>query len=255
MADEEKPAEKAGPTMEERLAALEAELKAERDGRATDRQRTEMLETTLRALGTTQTPRSAQSQASGALPFNPGMPSPEDIAFLRSLYPNYDDQALAQYWQQQQAVLLRAATPILNQVFGALGNAADILDRHDALLEVEEYKPNRKEVDTIVRESREAGRPISRTEATQILKARKLPELVQQEVERRTKEADERRAAAASAATETGTVATARPSPAAAPRKKLAEMSDQERDSALQQMKPADRIAAMEAELGETPIP
>ena len=147
------------------------------------------------------------------------------------------------------------AQPIVEQVYGALGSAADALDLHHVLLEVEDYKPNRKEVEALVKERRGEGRAITRQEATEIIKSRKIPELVRAETDRQLAEAKARSESAASTATETTTVSTGRPNPAAEPKKKLVDMDDKERNAALAGMSAADRAKALEDAIGDTPIP
>jgi hypothetical protein len=254
MADEP---EKKDPTVEEQLAALKQQLAAAEEARAQDKARLETYEGTLRALGQGREQPAAQPQAA-SYGYNVPAPTQEDVRFLKQLYPDATDDQLVAYARQRAAELAYFARPIVNQVYGALGQTADILDRHEAMTDddlARDYKPNKKEVEALRQEYLQSGRAVPpRAELTAIVKARKLPELVRVETERALAADAERRAAAASATTET-TVGTARENPAAKPTKPLAAMTDEERSAKLAAMSREDRTKALEDAIGDTPIP
>jgi hypothetical protein len=250
MADEPKKEE--APNLEERLAALEAELRAEREGRSQDKSRLETYEKTLAALGRERSQPQDQRAAGG---FNIPEPSAAQVAAARQYFPQADEAQIRTWLREQAAAMSIVAEPLVQQIYGALGSAADALDLHHVLLEVDDYKPNRKEVEALVKERRGEGRAITRQEATEIIKSRKIPELVRAETDRQLAEAKARQESAASTTTETTTISTGRPNPAATPKKNLAEMDDKERNAALAAIKPEDRVKALEDAIGDTPIP
>jgi hypothetical protein len=241
------------------IAKLTADLAAEREGRGQDRSRLDTYEKTLAALGRERQQPTQQMSNNPAANFGMIQVTADDIRFYKSLYPESTDEQIAQYARMRKAELAYEAQPIVNRYDQYLGNAADILDRHDVMVDedvVKDYKPHKKEIEALRQEYLESGRPVPRrAELTQIVKARKIPELVKAETERQMAEAKARQESAASATTETTTVSTGRPNPAAAPKKNLAEMDDKERNAALAGMSAKDRAQALEDAIGDTPIP
>ena len=253
MADE-KPEEPKAPTMEERLAALEADLKAERDARAKVEERAGLLDRTLQALGRDRQPE-PQRPAPGGMNMNVPPPGAQEMEQLRRMYPGTADAELVDAYQKAGMLLAMHAGPLVQNVYGVLGQAANEIDRHNALLDLDDYKPNRKEVEELRTQYEREGRQIPpRKELVEIVKARKLPELVQAQVESRLAAEKERTASAHSSVTEGVSVEKAGPSAVRAPTKKLTDMTPAEREAATANMSREDRIKALEEAAGDTPV-
>lgn len=194
MADDEKT-----PTLEEQVAALKQQLDA-----ATAKN--DVLEKTFNALNSareTAPARSATPTANAAALVLSGLGA-EDVQFLKSrLGAEWTDADIQKHWAMFQPFIERMAGPLVNQISQALVGLGDYVDRHDALLDVPEYKDLRSDVEQEIRTRAERGeRPMSRRELTQMVRARKLPELIEQRAKEQLEDIRKREAAGGAAETQ-----------------------------------------------------
>lgn len=228
------------PSLEDRVAALTRELDQERSQR-------KMLEDTFRALGgggaATQ-PARATSAAPGV---GFGAPPSESLQRLKAaLGPQWSDDDLRSHWNIIAAFLGELGAP----VFQALGTLADHTDRFDALLGVDGYKELADEVEQERKARAARGEFLSRRELHQLVRARKLPELIEQAATAKLEEQRQREAAAAAATTQEGAVSAGVQKPGPAPTKQPRTLTPE----ALAALPRGERAKAIEQQLGDTPL-
>ena len=246
MADDDKDTTKTTPTLEERVEALQAELAAERTARTKESEKAQVLERTLAALG------GARQSATGSAASAPPLPplSPEAITRLKArLGSDWTDNEVRHHYAIITPFFEEVGGPIVQQLSSVLFTLGDKLDYHDVELTDADFRKYRAEVKDEIDARKQRGEPaISRKEVTQIVKARHFADEVKTASEAALAAEKERLAAAGSATTEAGSTHKATPGAAAAG--KITKPEDVDKIE-----KHADRVKAIEDQLGDTPIP
>jgi hypothetical protein len=202
----EKPKEGATPTPDERVAALEARLAESAAENAA------MLKTLKALKGAEAPPQRRDEAAAGAsYTYNPGPVDPAVRARLAQAL-GWETKDVDEHWKIIAAFLGEMASPLIN----AVGILADRTDYVQTRLKLSDYAEIEDECEGEMQSRLRAGRPASRQEIYQIVKARKMPELIERAAQDKVDAAAARAASAASAATE-GTTHAGEATPGAGP--------------------------------------
>lgn len=244
----EKDDEKKEPSMEDRLAALEADLARERQASAEAKAQLGVYEKTLSALGPGR--QEPQTRAPGQAPRMPLPPlDPAIVAQLQQELGYESPDQVRQLYAAVAPIFGVLAGPLVNQVMGGLTGIADVVDRHDAHLSKSELM---KKYGTEMEQERQARMqrgeaPGSRGELLEVIRARHAAEEIQAGVTAKLEEERARAASAAGATTEGTTVGKPSPSPTSTARS--ASTQRQEGESREDYSRRLEEMAA------DTPIP
>lgn len=232
MADDERPQpdpapepEPQAPEPEESIEDLRAQLIEERAARTA-------YQETLNALS--QAPASAPTSqpTPGYVPTAP--PSASDLVRHIAQVTGTDEAQIAPWVPVLDAYFQSRAQPLITTI-------ADRLDSHEVRLTKKDYSEIEKEVEQEFVSHFRAGTPKSRADLYEMVKARKLPELLAEKAAKSAAERKSRATATAASETETAGVQKAGPSP-------LKSRAPQKRD--IEHMQNRDeKIAAVEQAL------
>lgn len=170
------------------VAALKAEL-------AELRSRTDVYEKTLKALQPPE--RSNTPEPEQQYTYQP-TPIPDVVVQRIKNRLGWDDQTVKNHWDIIGTYLTEIGQPIVQ----AIGTLADQTDYVKTRITKSDYADIEADVEAEYKARSRAGRPASRAELYEVIKARKLPELVARETERKLAEEKQRVAQTRAAETE-----------------------------------------------------